>query len=258
MYIDESVRQLIISELTGIARDEQIKILFACESGSRAWGFPSPDSDYDVRFIYVRNRNDYLSITEKKDTLDFPINDNLDISGWDIKKMLHHIRKSNAVMFEWLQSPIKYIEDDSFLSRAFTLAQTCFSKRAVLHHYLGICDKYRPALKKGVPFKIKRFFYIIRPLLAALWTVRNESVPPMELKQLLILARDNQKIIDFTDELLAEKAQAAESKMVIIDPYFIEWIEKIGKECEANVDETSKTETNDDRLNIFFRSLFDT
>src|SRR3954464_10534874 len=102
------MREQIEEALGAIERECGVRILYACESGSRAWGFPSPDSDYDVRIIYIHPPDWYLSIDDKKDTLELPINDELDISGWELRKALRMMRKSNAVIYEWLQSPIVY------------------------------------------------------------------------------------------------------------------------------------------------------
>src|SRR3954464_6280309 len=100
------MREQIEEALGAIERECGVRMLYACESGSRAWGFPSPDSDYDVRFFYLRPLSFYLSVAERKDQLDFPINDELDIKGWDIRKALQLVCKSNTTPFEWLQSPI--------------------------------------------------------------------------------------------------------------------------------------------------------
>src|SRR5450755_2879949 len=92
--------ETIKQKLYELETNQNIRILYACESGSRAWGFPSPDSDFDVRFIYARTTNDYLSIHEIKDVIDLPVNEVLDIGGWDIKKALKLFLKSNAPLYE--------------------------------------------------------------------------------------------------------------------------------------------------------------
>lgn len=118
----------------------KIKILYACESGSRAWGFESTDSDYDVRFIYLQQPEVYLEIDEPKDTLDIPINDVLDINGWDLRKALKLLRKSNMPLFEWLQSPVVYKQDAHFLNELKQLMPVYFSPRASMHHYLSMAN----------------------------------------------------------------------------------------------------------------------
>ena len=108
------MKDIIISKLAQIENDFKVKILYACESGSRAWGFASPDSDYDVRFIYVHNKSHYLSIDEHRDVIELPINEVLDINGWDLRKALRLFRKSNGPLYEWLQSPIIYQTASNF------------------------------------------------------------------------------------------------------------------------------------------------
>jgi predicted nucleotidyltransferase len=104
------INKLILEQLEQIEQEEQVTILYACESGSRAWGFPSQDSDYDVRFIYLHKPEWYLSIYDKRDVIERPINNMLDINGWDLRKALNLFRKSNPPLLEWLQSPIQYKE----------------------------------------------------------------------------------------------------------------------------------------------------
>ncbi|HEY2582378.1 MAG TPA: nucleotidyltransferase domain-containing protein, partial [Mucilaginibacter sp.] len=125
-------------KLDELEKDNHIRILYACESGSRAWGFPSPDSDFDVRFIYARTKNDYLGIHETKDVIDLPVNDVLDIGGWDIKKALKLFLKSNGPLYEWLQSPIIYKDDSGFTDELRKLMPRYFSSRACGNHYLSM------------------------------------------------------------------------------------------------------------------------
>ena len=100
--------QLIKEKLSQIEERENIRILYACESGSRAWGFASSDSDYDVRFIYVRPKEFYLKLENTCDTLECELNEIYDISGWDLKKMLRLLNRSNPSIFEWAASPLVY------------------------------------------------------------------------------------------------------------------------------------------------------
>lgn len=116
----------ILNQLQEIEKTHQLRVLYACESGSRGWQFPSPDSDFDVRFIYVRSADFYLSVAEKQDHLGFPIDDELDIYGWDLKKVLQLTGKSNTTPFEWLQSPIVYREVEGFRSDLWALSQHFF------------------------------------------------------------------------------------------------------------------------------------
>jgi predicted nucleotidyltransferase len=131
-----TVKQEIIKCLDQIERDEDVRIFYACESGSRAWGFESTDSDWDVRFIYVHPRDWYLTIDieEKRDVIERPINDELDISGWDLRKALKLLRKSNPPLLEWLSSPIVYKEAGTVAEQLRGAVAECSSPISAFHH----------------------------------------------------------------------------------------------------------------------------
>ncbi|MFB6365298.1 nucleotidyltransferase domain-containing protein [Paenibacillus elgii] len=178
-------RQPILEELYQIERQEQVRILYACESGSRAWGFPSKDSDYDVRFLYVRPVEWYLSIFDQRDVIERPISDKLDINGWDLKKALNLFRKSNPPLLEWLQSPIPYYEKYSAAERIRSMSPLTFSPKSCMYHYLNMAKgNYREYLQ-GEQVKIKKYFYVLRPVLACEWIERFNAMPPMEFDVLV-------------------------------------------------------------------------
>jgi predicted nucleotidyltransferase len=189
-----------------------IRILYACESGSRAWGFPSPDSDFDVRFIYCHPPAWYLTLDEGPDTLNFPVDDELDLAGWELRKVLRLLRGSNAALFEWLQSPVLYHEALDFRARLVPLLPAAFNLKAGLHHYLG-------QLRRGVEedllpeeVRLKRLFYALRSALAARWIRERHTLPPMEFAPLRALLPA--KLHPTADELLARKATANEKTLV--------------------------------------------
>lgn len=167
----------ILNKLDSIRATSGVRLLYACESGSRGWEFPSPDSDYDVRFIYLRPTSYYLSVMEREDELRFPISDELDLYGWDIRKVLQLMRRSNTTPFEWLQSPIVYAEEPGFRESLWAVAQQYFSKRANTHHYMGIARKAMGTMS-GDSIAIKKLFYVLRPLLAAKWCLRASRSRP--------------------------------------------------------------------------------
>ncbi len=145
VLINPRIKAEIQSEISRIAEENNIRILFACESGSRGWGFASPDSDYDVRFIFLHPTSWYLSVLPQDDGMDFFVDKELDINGWDIRKVLRLLIKSNATTFEWLQSPIVYQTNEDFKASLWSLAQHFFQPKATIHHYLGLVKN---ALKK--------------------------------------------------------------------------------------------------------------
>ena len=178
------MHDLIVEKLSQIEREEDVKILHAVESGSRAWGFPSPDSDYDVRFIYVRKPEYYLKLEKTRDVIELPINDMLDINGWDLNKTLRLLHSSNPTLFEWMSSPIVYRQTD-FIDRLSPILDSYFSCKSGLHHYLSMAEgNYRDYLKSDM-VKIKKYFYVLRPVLACKWILHKQTKPPMLFSALM-------------------------------------------------------------------------
>lgn len=215
------MKRIITDKLAAIEQAHHIKLLYACESGSRGWEFPSPDSDYDVRFIYVRSMNEYLSVTSTEDNLTFPINDELDIYGWDIRKVLALVRKSNTTPFEWLQSPIVYREARGFKEDLWRLCQNYFSRRGNIHHYLGIA-KGALDTANGCAIKIKKLFYVLRPLLAAKWCLEKDTIAPMAIGPLMELLPGDIK--GMVSALIVQKRDAPEGFLIDMDPALKDWI----------------------------------
>ena len=202
----------ISAELRRLEQLHHIRILYACEAGSRAWGFPSPDSDYDVRFIYCRPASGYLTLDEGADTLNFPVDDELDLAGWDLRKTLKLLRGTNAALLEWLQSPVQYHEALDLRAALQPLLPACFNPLAVLHHYLGLV---RRGVEEDLPspeIRLKRLFYALRSVLAARWIRERQTVPPMEFQQLRALLPATLQAD--VDELLRQKARATEKTTV--------------------------------------------
>lgn len=176
----EVMKDLINSRLTEIESNNNIKIVYACESGSRAWGFPSANSDYDVRFIYIRPLEWYLSIDEKRDVIEYPINEELDINGWDLKKALQLLRKTNPPLLEWLGSPIIYLEKYSVAGEMRQLAKECYSPSACLYHYLHMArTNFREYLQGDIVW-VKKYFYVLRPILAMKWIEEGFGIVPTD------------------------------------------------------------------------------
>ena len=172
------MKELIQEKLREIEQREECRILLAVESGSRAWGFASPDSDYDVRFIYVRSEKAYLRLGRTRDVIGVPINDELDINGWDIDKTLRLLHKSNPTVFEWFSSPIIY-QTSAFADQFRPIMQKYFSSKAGLWHYLHMAEgNYRDYLR-GEMVGAKKYFYVLRPILACKWILEKGTPPPM-------------------------------------------------------------------------------
>jgi len=212
----------IAAALAALEAEHNIRILYACESGSRAWGFPSPDSDYDVRFIYVHALDWYLGLDEGPDTLNFPVDDELDLAGWELRKTLRLLRGSNAALFEWLQSPIVYHEAPGFRAQIGPLLPLAFNLKTGLHHYLGQLRRGVEEDLIGEEVRLKRLFYALRAALAARWAREQHTLPPMEFAPLrALLPADLQGTVN---ELLAQKAHSNEKTTVARPGALVEFL----------------------------------
>jgi len=206
------MRETILKKLNELEERENVKILLAVESGSRAWGFASPDSDYDVRFIYVRPREDYLRLEKTRDVIELPIEGELDINGWDLDKTLRLLRASNPTLFEWFSSPIVYRET-AFADAFRSVMQKYFSSRRGLSHYLSMAgSNYREYLK-GDTVKAKKYFYVLRPVLACRWILDKGTPPPMLFSE-LVEAELEPALLPDVNRLLDLKVNAPELKTI--------------------------------------------
>ena len=178
------MRETILKKLDEIEKRENIRILHCIESGSRAWGFASPDSDYDVRFIYIRPKEFYLRLDKTRDVIEWQLDDTLDINGWDIQKALTLLHKSNPTLFEWNSSPIVYKTTDEW-QKISAIINRYFVAKSGLYHYLSTAkSNYREYLKSDV-VRLKKYFYVLRPLLACKWILAEGTPPPMEFHILM-------------------------------------------------------------------------
>lgn len=201
---------IIQQKLLEIEEKHRVKVLYAVESGSRAWGFPSKDSDYDVRFIYIHLPEWYLAIDpqgigQKRDVIEEPINDLLDISGWEITKALRLFRKNNPPLLEWLRSEIVYYQQYKFVDNMRALESDVFYPNSMLHHYLNMAqNNYREYLQ-GPEVRIKKYFYVLRPILACQWIEKYNTAPPIRFHVLLEDTLHGGELRDSIDRLLERK-----------------------------------------------------
>ena len=202
----------ILARLGDIEREENVTIFYACESGSRAWGFPSEDSDYDVRFLYLRPRDWYLSVDleEKRDVIERPISAMLDVSGWDLRKALKLLRKSNPPLLEWLSSPTIYKQSFTIADRLRALAAEYYSPVACWHHYLHMAQGNQREYLKGEVVWLKKYFYVLRPILAIKWIESESSVVPMEFDLLVERCVESPELKEAIDNLLERKKKGQE------------------------------------------------
>ncbi len=178
-----TIEQRIQQKLTEIEQTEHVRILHCVESGSRAWGFASPDSDYDVRFIYIREPKAYLRLEGIRDVIEWQLDDVYDINGWDVQKFLRLLYKSNPTVFEWNSSPIIYRTTPEWEEIA-AMAQQYFVSKASLHHYLSMARTNYRVFLKGDEVYLKKYFYVLRPILACRWILDKGTPPPMLFEEL--------------------------------------------------------------------------
>lgn len=198
----------IKDKLSQIEQRENIRILYACESGSRAWGFASPDSDYDVRFVFVRPIEDYLRVKELPDYIDAELNDVYDINGWDLKKFFKQLYKSNPVIFEWADSPIVYRTSEEW-EKVKANMQDFVLQVAMIHHYRGMAKSNVRSNFATSEVVLKKYLYVLRPVLACVWIMQKHTVPPTEFMKLVeeVLPEELKVLVD---ELLAVKMKSRE------------------------------------------------
>lgn len=189
-----------------------IRVLYAVESGSRAWGFASTDSDWDVRFIYVHKPEWYFSIEKRKDCIEQMLPDKLDFSGWEITKALNLFRKSNPPLLEWLRSPYIYMENGSFAAKLRILSNTYFSPKSCIYHYLNMAERNYKDYFEDSTVPIKKYFYMLRPLLACRWILKHCSMAPMEFLLLVEDAQLEMPVRREIDKLFVRKIKGEELK----------------------------------------------
>jgi uncharacterized protein len=242
----------IKAKLSQIEQNKNIKILYACETGSRAWGFPSPDSDFDVRFIYMHKRDWYLSLSLRKDTMEHMDGD-LDITGWDLRKCLTLLKKSNTPLIERFQSPIEYFSIPGFKEEFKQLVKNYYSPIAVFFHHHSLAVKFWEDLKGKEEFKLKNFFYLIRSLLSCNWIIKDRSVLPMHIEGLMKYISDEEKAL--LRDLIKLKATVGEKYLHPMQDVLQSWVLELFDYIEANKTNLDVNRTDIGLLNQFFLKM---
>ena len=248
------MKKQIDIELNRLQDQYDIKILYALESGSRAWGFASADSDWDVRFIYVHNPDWYLSIDDKKDNMEKILPNNIDLAGWELRKALKLFRKSNPPLLEWLRSPLIYVERFSMADKLRQLTKEYFNPKSCMYHYFYMAQgNYRDYLQKDI-VRVKKYFYVLRPILACKWIEQTNTMAPMEFQKLVDSQISDQKLKKEIDRLLTRKIKGdeldKEPKIQILNDFIEKEIEYFSQKLKGyKIDKQPDTE----KLNNLFR-----
>ena len=255
--IDSEIRAEIMKRLARTEHDEGVRILLAVESGSRAWGFHSPNSDYDVRFIYRRPADWYLAVDleERRDVIDYPIVDDIDLNGWDLRKALRLFWKSNPAFMEWIQSPIVYLEQGTFAEGARALIDQVYSVERGIYHYRSMAKtNYRGYLRADM-VPLKKYFYVLRPLLAVRWLERYCSAAPIEFGKLLHLIDGQPELCAAINELQRKKRDAPEMGLAAPVPIIHRFVEDELARLEAILPERDDRNTPLPMLNGLFHAV---
>jgi len=229
------MKKQISEALLKVENEHNVRIIYACESGSRAWGFESQNSDFDVRFIYVHPRDWYLSIAEKRDVIELPVDKLLDINGWDIRKTLQLLRRSNSPLLEWFVSPIKYRCIDDVFNPLLELSKKAFLPDASFHHYLSMAKNNLAKAQETEKPKIKSYLYTLRPILCCQWIKKFGNQPPMRIDELLSIFLPDKKneLRRHIDEIIGIKKESIESAVIdrsdILENYLTEQLTELSK-----------------------------
>lgn len=243
------MKDQILKKLQEIELQYNVEILFAVESGSRAWGFASPDSDYDIRFVYKRKVETYLSLWNSKDSIEFMTEDDLDGSGWDLKKATLLLAKSNTSFLGWLFSPIVYINRGGTLEAMKQLAAENFNPVAGFYHYNSMNKGFYEQLELK-DLKLKAFFYATRTAFCANWVLKNGTIPPVLFQDLYsLIDKENSQLLE---DLIAQKAQTNESGFSAIDDQLITLVKEIVLENNNRKDSIQSKKVNAADFDRFF------
>lgn len=235
--IPDDIRAEIVRRLKNAEAEHGVRILFAIESGSRAWGFASPNSDFDVRFVYMHEPKWYqaVDLEERRDVIEYEIVDDIDLNGWDVRKALRLFWKSNPAFVEWIQSPVIYRDDSVFRRRALSLLPGIYSPEKGIYHYRSMAKTtYRGQLQEPM-VRLKKYFYALRPLLAARWVARTGAAAPIEFETLLTLLEREPAVLAEIHTLLAQKRNTPELGLAPAVPLLNEFIETELTEFPADI-----------------------
>lgn len=245
--------------LDTIKHEHKVCIPLAIESGSRAWGFPSPDSDYDCRFVYVRNQDAYLSLWSERDVIETPLIGDLDVNGWDLGKALKLMMKGNAVIIEWLRSPVIYQGEARFRDEFLDLARRLANRTLIGRHYLHLGERQRQTyFGDGKQVALKKLFYALRPAATLRWMRmhEDEAIAPMHFPTLMSQCSPPTEVALLVEELLLKKAETRELGLGPLPSPIVEFVDYEFSAARSLFDQNRVTLTRAAKLEAadFFRA----
>ncbi len=224
----DQVRPLVRSHLRRLEQERDLRVVFACESGSRAWGFASSNSDFDVRFIFVRPAAQYLRLRPPADAFDIHGENDLDLAGWDIRKAAELMRKSNSPLLEWLDSPIVYEADGVVSGRLVKLRQRYFDAKKSVYHYLSLAGNVWDKYISGHPEPVrKKYLYALRPLACVRYINIHQRQPPTPFAAVLEGITLPVDVRDAMSTLITDKKADRELGAAPASGVLNQWIEQM-------------------------------
>jgi len=257
--VEPARRTAIADRLDRVEEAHGVTVLYACESGSRAWGFPSTDSDYDVRFVYVHPRDWYLSIDleRRTDTIDPSVTDDIDLHGWDLRKALGLFRTANPTLLDWLQSPIVYLEKEAVMTRWRELIADYYTPRAAGHAYRGMARSVAEQNLAGEPIQHKTYLYVLRALLAVRWTEQDRGPVPVRFDRLVEATVNDEALRAAIDDLVAQKRAGRERNAGPRLPVLHDFVEaELHRQADASFPDAAPR-PGVDPLNALFQTVLD-
>ncbi|QQE13100.1 nucleotidyltransferase domain-containing protein [Planctomycetota bacterium] len=230
--VSQTKKQQIIDRLKSVEQNHNVKILLAIESGSRVWGIYSEDSDYDVRFIYVRPTEDYISIREMRDVIEAELNEEYDIVGWDLKKAMRLASKSNANYITWLTSTIKYTENKDFTDLAIKALEGNLNHRAYCEHHVGVLNTTLTTYLLKPTVAPKKYFYALIPMASVDLFLQHQTLPSLDFNTMMqgVQNIDNPwptEVLSTINDLLEIKQAGHEKDKIptikILDDFITNW-----------------------------------
>lgn len=249
--------QNILRHLDDVEQEYNVRVLFAVESGSRAWGFFSPDSDWDVRFIYVHPVEWCLKVDEDRDVIERMYEDDVDLVGWELRKALRLFSRGNPSLFEWLHAPIVYYKDEDFVGRLMELEANYFNPIHSMYHYHRMYVNHDERYLQREGFPMKRFLYYLRGVLACRWIDEHQTLPPVPFEELAAATIPEENIRKEVAHLLDLKRQSKEHDMMIVPPALYSYAQNLADYYRQHIDGYRPTMARQNKRRELDRILYD-
>ena len=249
--------------LQQIEKNNNIKILFAIENGSRSWGMASKDSDYDVRFVFYRKIDDYITLCPEKEVITVAYDENLkecdiqgsliDICGFDIFKYLKLLLSSNPTTIEWINSHIVYYGDNNIDLKNYI--NNNFNQEKLFRHYFSLFRKnYHEFIQQGKAITYKKYLYSMRGILNAKYVYEFDKIPPLDIRATIETTKSfmPENVYEKLEEVIKIKSQGLEKDVILRIPEFDSFF---NAELEKNYNKFNSRKPDIERFNEYLKSI---